>query len=257
MGSLRRPVGPLPSSIYWRRRAVALCVLALVTLLAVWAVGLGGAGGKHDEGGGSNGDRPAPSITPGPSGSGPAISSRPGGRDETGDGGTGTGGTGGEESAGGSGAASGSGGGGGRGAGTPAGRNLPDCSSSGVVLSVRSAKNSYAPDEKPEFRIVAENSSGTACKLDFTRKAASLTITYAGDDQEIWASGDCPRDTGQLLLAVPAGGEAAQKVTWDRKASEPRCSTPRAGSADPGTYLVEARADGLRTARVSFSLKKD
>ena len=235
-----------------------MCVLALVAFFAVWAIGLGGPGAKHDEGGGSNGDHPAPSITPGPSGSGPAISSRPGGRDETGDGGTGTGdGSAGDEgSTGGAGSASGSGGGG-RGAGAPAGQNLPDCSSAGVVLSVRSAENSYAPDEKPEFRIVAKNSSGSTCKLDFTRRAASLTITYAGDDQQIWASGDCPRDTGQLLLEVPAGGESSQKVTWDRTASEPRCETPRAGSARPGTYLVEARADGLRTARVSFSLKKD
>lgn len=237
-----------------------MCVLAVVTLLVVWAVGLGGSGGKHDEGGGSNGDHPAPSITPGPSGSGPAISSRPGGRDETGGGtdpGAGNDGAGDAGATGGPGATSGTGDSGGRGAAAPAGRNLPDCSSGGVELSVRSAKNSYAPDEKPEFRLVAENSSGSACKLDFTRKAASLTITHAGDDQQIWASGDCPRDTGQLLLAVPAGGEASQNVTWDRTASEPRCASPRAGSAGPGTYLVEARADGLRTARVSFSLKKD
>lgn len=235
-----------------------MCVIALLTVLVVWAVGLGGSGGKHDEGGGSNGDHPATSITPGPSSSGPAIGSRPGGRDETGGGGTGgsEGGAGGEGPVGGAGSSPGSGGGG-RGVAAPGGRDLPDCSSSGVVLTVRSAKNSYAPDEKPEFELVAKNSSGSDCKMDFTRKSASLTITYTSDDQQIWASGDCPRNTGQLLLAVPSGGEASQKVTWDRKASEPRCETPRAGSARPGTYLVEARADGLRTARVSFSLKKD
>lgn len=240
-----------------------MCILALLTFGVVWAVNLTGSGDRNDQGGGSNGDRPASSITPGPTGSGPAISSRPGGRDETGGGGTG-GGTGsggqdggGEDGAGtGDGSGSGSGSGGGRGAAAPGVRGLPDCSSDDVALTVRSTKNAYAPDEKPEFELVAENATGSDCKLDFTR-GASLTITHAADDEQVWASGDCPRETGQLLLAVPAGEKATEKITWNRKPSEPRCATPRAGSTGAGTYLVEARADGLHTARVSFALKKD
>ncbi|MGW8381104.1 hypothetical protein [Streptomyces sp. ODS28] len=89
MGSLRNPIGPLPSSIYWRRRAVALAVLALLVLLIVWAFSLGGGGGSSDQGKGGNGGGPANSITPGPTDSGPAISERPGGRDEVGSGGSG------------------------------------------------------------------------------------------------------------------------------------------------------------------------
>src|SRR5690606_18411423 len=84
VGSLRNPVGPLPSSIYWRRRAVLLSVLALSALLITWGVTAGGGGG-HGHENGANGKNPAPSITPGPSSSGPAISQAPGGRDETGD----------------------------------------------------------------------------------------------------------------------------------------------------------------------------
>ena len=47
MGSLRNPVGPLPSTIYWRRRAVLLSVLGLLALLTVWVVGTGGGGVYH------------------------------------------------------------------------------------------------------------------------------------------------------------------------------------------------------------------
>ncbi|MEU6406910.1 hypothetical protein [Streptomyces sp. NPDC046985] len=115
MGSLRNPVGPLPSSIYWRRRAVMLSALALTALLAVWLFVSGGGGGRHN-GGGSDGKHPTPSaITPGPSGSGPAISQHPGGR-----GGSGGSDTGGSGSSSGSGSASGgadSGGGNGGGGG--------------------------------------------------------------------------------------------------------------------------------------------
>ncbi|MYV52932.1 hypothetical protein GT042_10540, partial [Streptomyces sp. SID3212] len=91
MGSLRNPVGPLPSPIYWRRRAVAATLIALLALLVVWIVTSGEDGGKKNDDR-SDGANPATSITPGPSGSGPAISEQPGGRDESG----GTGGGGGD-----------------------------------------------------------------------------------------------------------------------------------------------------------------
>ncbi|MGQ4516969.1 hypothetical protein [Streptomyces sp. DW26H14] len=98
MGSLRNPVGPLPSSIYWRRRSVAAVLIVLVAALIAWIVTSGGGGGKkHDDRGG--GPAPATSITPGPSGSGPTIGGEPGGRDTSGggsDGGSG-GGSGGDD----------------------------------------------------------------------------------------------------------------------------------------------------------------
>ncbi|MGP3952043.1 hypothetical protein [Streptomyces sp. 7N604] len=266
MGSLRNPVGPLPSSIYWRRRAVVLSVVALLALLGVWALNSTGSGGDGGRGNGADGTGPAESITPGPSSSGPAISQRPGGRDESeggdgggsGTGGAGDDGAGGGDSAGGDGASgAGGGSGSGGGAGIPAGASLPDCRAGSVQLSVRSVKNSYGPSEKPKFEIVAKNSSGKACKVDFGAKSAVMTITFADDDDPFWASDDCPADDGRVLLQVPAGGETSRSVVWDRKPSEPKCATPSAGSAKPGTYLVEVQATGLSTARVSFSLRKD
>ncbi|WP_251070315.1 hypothetical protein [Streptomyces sp. ISL-96] len=77
---MRNPVGPLPSSIYWRRRAVALSLLVLLALVILWIVmSAGGSGDKND--GAHSGATPAPStITPGPDSSGPAITEDPGGR---------------------------------------------------------------------------------------------------------------------------------------------------------------------------------
>ena len=130
MGSLRNPIGPLPSSIYWRRRAVALALLIGILFLVIWAFGWGGSGdGGSDEGKGSGGGGPASTITPGPSSSGPVNSERPGGRDESDGGGSGSGGSGGsggsddggEDTGGGSGGGSGSGSGGSSGGGAGGG----------------------------------------------------------------------------------------------------------------------------------------
>ncbi|MFJ4473332.1 hypothetical protein ACIP2X_38360 [Streptomyces sp. NPDC089424] len=285
MGSLRNPVGPLPSSIYWRRRVIMLSVVALLALLVTWVVTSGGGGGRDNGAGGSDGKNPAPSITPGPSGSGPAISEAPGGRDESDDEGSGgsdagdgsddgTGGGAGDGSDEGSGGGAGAGGSqgsdtGGSGAGSsgggvgtgdalPAGSSLPDCAPGKVTLTLRSVRNSYSPDETPAFRLTAKNTSGGDCKVDLGPKGAVLTVTQAGgDDDAYWSSADCPKGSGNLLYRVPAGQSITYTVEWDRKPSASSCGTPPAGVAGPGTYLLEGKAAGYGTLRASFVLDAD
>lgn len=275
VGSLRNPIGPLPSTIYWRRRAVLLTAVALLALLVTWVVTSGGGNGKNTADG-SNGKNPAPSITPGPDSSGPAISEAPGGRDESpgsdtsgsGDGsddGSGSGSTSGGTGSG-SGSSSGSDGAGsgtdGKGGGAsgeqvPASSSLPNCTASSVRLTVRSAQNAYEPGEKPTFELIARNSSGSDCKVGLGPEDAVVTITQADGDDEIWSSADCPKSAGSLTFRVPAGGSAAYTVTWDRTESAPNCATTSGGSASAGTYLVEAKAPGLTKAQTSFVLAKD
>ncbi|WP_190155762.1 hypothetical protein [Streptomyces litmocidini] len=283
MGSLRNPVGPLPSTIYWRRRAVAACLVALLALLAVWAVTSGDGGGKKPNDA-ANGSSPTPpSITPGPSGTGPAISQQPGGRDESGDSGE----TGGDNGgAGGSdadadadaGTASGAegaagvtgtgkngdtdGAGGDGGAGTGAGRQvpadspLPNCPATALDLTLRSTKVTYEAGEKPRFQLVAKNTSNTTCKADFGPRRAVLTISD-DRDQEVWSSADCPRPGTPLLLRVSAHATVTHTVEWDRRRSASQCATTPAGQAGPGTYLVEAEFPGAKVLAASFRLAKD
>ncbi|WP_128382134.1 hypothetical protein [Streptomyces cavernae] len=285
MGSLRNPVGPLPSSIYWRRRAVLLSILALLSLLIVWIVSSGGGGSKNNSGG-SNGKNPAPSITPGPSGSGPAISQAPGGRDESSGGGSSTGGSAGSSggSEGGSGGGSeggseggsggsagsagssgssgssgdgGSGGGGAVGEQVPAGSSLPECTSSSVQLTLRSLHNSYSPGQKPVFELTAKNVSGSDCKIGLGPEQAVVTITESTDDKTVWASDDCPKSDGSVYFLVPAKAAITHTISWDRKPSAPECGTPPAGSAAADTYLVQAKVPGFTKAQTSFVLAKD
>ncbi|WP_306318626.1 MULTISPECIES: hypothetical protein [unclassified Streptomyces] len=274
MGSLRNPIGPLPSSIYWRRRVVLLSIVALLALLIVWIVNLGGGGGKNGAGG-SGGDHPTASITPGPSGTGPAISEHPGGRDESGgsgggsgSGGGGTGSGGGSDSGAGSGgsddAAGGDSGDSGGGSGgtssgdqVPAGSSLPDCTAGSVSLKVRSVHNSYAPGDKPKLQLVAKNSTDKSCKVDLGPKTAVVTITKAEEDKPFWSSDDCPAGAGSMVLRAPAGGTVQRDFTWDLRPSAARCATPPAGTAGPGTYLVEVKAAQLPEAQASFVLKED
>ncbi|WP_338896722.1 hypothetical protein WBG99_14570 [Streptomyces sp. TG1A-60] len=277
MGSLRNPIGPLPSSIYWRRRAILLTVVGLLALLVAWVVTSGGGGGGN-EAGEPNGKNPVTSITPGPSGSGPAISQAPGGRDESGDEASSRGdGSGADSGSGsgsdsGSGSGSGSGGAGAAGGGTsddggkngsssgeqvPANSSLPDCTAGAVKLTVRSVRNAYVPGVNPTFELIARNSSGGDCKLDLGPDNTVVTITPADADDAFWSSEDCHETAGSLVFKVPAGDRVTYTVEWNRDPSEPNCATPSADPAAAGTYLVEAEAPGLATARTSFVLEKD
>lgn len=289
MGSLRNPIGPLPSSIYWRRRAVALAILALLVLLSLWALSLNG-GDTGNQGKGDDGKGPASSITPGPTDSGPAVSERPGGRDEsdgdggseggsgdTGDGGasggaggaggpgggsgwkpggSGSGDAGGTDGGDSAGGGSGSSGGSGGGAAVPAGSELPDCKRSDVTLSLRSVHKEYALGEKPEFELTAKNKRGTACKLDLGRTATVVTISDS-DDKKVWTSDDCVRDAEPALFQLSGSGHATHTFTWYGKPSAANCGTPAKGSVKPGDYEIEVEVKGVGKLDAPFELKKD
>ncbi|MFI1933221.1 hypothetical protein [Streptomyces sp. NPDC020330] len=246
-------------------------------MLIAWGVTSTGGGESRDDGK-SGGSDPVESITPGPSGSGPAISQQPGGRDESGsgedggsggsagssgsggsDGGASDGGSSDGASTGGAGTAGSDAGGGGTAGGqVPAGSPLPECEPAAVRLSLRT-KVSYGPDDRPKFELIAKNTSSATCKADFGPKSAVLTVTEAGgeDDDPVWSSKDCPAATGPLFLKVPAGATVIHTVDWNRTLSAPGCVTPPAGKAGPGTYLLEAKVPGEPVQRASFVLAKD
>ncbi|MER5351764.1 hypothetical protein ABT093_15720 [Kitasatospora sp. NPDC002551] len=289
MPSLRQPVGPLPASIYWRRRIVVLVAVVAVAALVIWLM--------TDQGGGGDGPQekaaqaapsqsqsqtPAQAITPGASPTGPVNNSRPGGGSASGGavGGSGggdvslsTGGTtggganpapatGGAAAGGGTGGASGSAGGGtggGTGGGgtggpppvnTPEVMALPVCASSQVTLNLAGAQNAYQPKDKPKLALTINNSSGTTCRLDLGRTASAITVT-ASNGERIWSSGDCPADRNSSWVQLPANGGLTETFTWDRVRSKPQCATADPAPAPAGTYLVVADLTGLSGGQAS------
>lgn len=263
MGSLSNPIGPLPSSIYWRRRAVALAVLAGLVLLVVWAFSL--SGGEKDDQGKNGGDGPVGTITPGPTDSGPAISERPGGRDEGGSGGgagTGSGGSGDAGTGGSSGGAGPGSDGGDSGWQIPAGKpgsgdgpKLPDCTATDVHVTVRSMQAAYGPGEQPEFELKAENTGGADCGIDLSAPSTVVQVTDA-EEEGVWSSADCRREAEPAFVPVPAKDSVTRTFVWGRKPSVPDCGTPPAGSSPAGSYSVEIEVGDFKKAYATFALKK-
>lgn len=268
MGSLRNPIGPLPSAVYWRRRFVVLAIALLLILLLLWAVNLvlsGGSGGGAQDNGKGPASGPATAITPGPTDNPSAtISDRPGGRDDLDENeseseGADADGDGDADGAdGGKGAGGGSGGSGTDGedvSGDGAVGGLRVCAAEDLKLSLRSARNEYAPGTRPKITLTVSNTAATACAVDFAPTATVITISDV-DDTTVWSSDHCPTGQDARTARVPAGGTASHTVRWKRERSAENCATPDTKAVAAGTYLVEARLRGL-TAQTSFVLAKD
>ncbi|MFI9269481.1 hypothetical protein ACIGXM_01955 [Kitasatospora sp. NPDC052896] len=284
MPSLRQPVGPLPASIYWRRRLVVLAALALVVIVALWLTV--GQGGKQNVRSASPAPTPTAvsSITPGATPTGPAISTVPGGSTGSSGGGSGSGssggGAGGSTAAGddsggtvgsggtgggstGGGNSAGGGGGSGSGSGAPpintgAVLALPVCTASQLTLELAGSQASYQPDQKPTFELKVRNASGTPCRVDLSQAASAITVNSAGG-QRIWSSADCVTDKQSRWVEVSPATALTETFVWDRSRSKPQCATPSDTTPAPdGNYLVQAEltgpAGGPVPARTSTNL---
>jgi hypothetical protein len=254
VASFLHPLGPLPPSVYWRRRAVLLGV-PLVLILA-FAFSCGGSNPK--QGTRTSATQPVsppstgpgviqpsvmPTGTPGPGSYYPPVGPSDG---DTGGGpttgsGSGVGGdTGGDNgSSGGSSSTTGAG-----------------CSLSLTLTLDRTPADgvaTYPSGQDPDFVIAAKNSGTGNCLLDVSGKGIVITVTDpAVNNAPVWTSSTCAGAADSRALGP---GDAYQTtIVWQRSRSEASCpqNPPTAGT---GTFLVTATANGATAASVQFVLQ--
>jgi hypothetical protein len=262
VGSLRNPVGPLPSSIYWRRRVVASALVLVIAALVIWAVTRGSGGGGHGNGasGPTGSHTPIGTITAGPTPSGTHISGRPGGRDTApsdSDGGTGdgtsagdtgsaagdtAGSTAGSTAGDDSGATAGSGSDGGTSSGTSAGTGTSGSGGAGT-----SAGSGPSGDQVPAGSTLPNCSPGTV----------SLALT---SDQNTYADGQTPvlrlraTNSGSVTCKLDFGPRSAVfTVTKNPEGSHVWASNDCPANASP--YLLQVPAHGSTTYTLNWSAK--
>ncbi|MGW4892437.1 hypothetical protein ACWEQL_09245 [Kitasatospora sp. NPDC004240] len=284
MPSLRQPVGPLPASIYWRRRVIVLAAVAAVIALIAWLMSDQDGGGDGPSGKAAQPvptGSPAQALTPGATPSGPARPGAVGGGSGGGGGAVGgsgggdvslgTGGSGGGSAAaggtstgggagsGGSGSgASGAGstGGGGTGSGGTGGggNGAPPVNTAEVMalpvcasgqIALELSSAQNAYQPKEKPRVVLTvRNSGPNCRADLGRTTSTITM-MASNGERVWSSGDCPADKANAWVQIPANGGLTETFTWDRGRSKPQCATPDATPAPAGGYLVVAELSGV------------
>jgi preprotein translocase subunit SecG len=216
MSSLLRPVGHLPASVYWVRRALVLVVLVvlLVLLLRLFGGG-GGAGGGQDPV--NSAAQQATSRTPSEPGAGPNTAPTQSGT---------------------SGPAK---------AGQP---NDTKCAGTDVRISVLPASRTITSGTRLNFAIRL-SAVRTQCTATIDPTVLSLTIT-SGKDQ-IWTTTHCEQAISRATMILAVGKESTSTVAWYGRRSGPGC-LPGQLVAKPGTYVATAVYDGRASTPQAFKI---
>lgn len=257
------PVGPLPPSVYWRRRAVATIAVVLVLAGLVWALSAalsadGGVEAAPDPA--TNTAPPSPvasrSALAVPPGGDPALPGTPGWGPvgmgtpapmRPGDGPTGP-----LLGAGATGAAGDTPAPSPRAAAPAPTPAAGPCADSALKVAARTDKPRYGSGERPLFSLVVTNTGKAPCTRDVgPARTAMAVVVKAGDG--LWGSDDCAPGGDPDVRTLAPGQEQVISLRWAGRTSLPGCPSGRA-TVPSGDYQLLTRLDDTVSAPAPFSL---
>jgi hypothetical protein len=227
------PHGPLPSQIYWRRRALALGIAVLVigVIAAVVVMVVMNSKGTDDKGAEQPGPTPAAAPTPlpgeNPEVKSPVVPPAPQVPAPT---------------------------------PTPTAAVVPppvlnegdDCPDSTLAVKGITNQPQYVVGDQPKFTMVVTNIGLVACQRD-VGAAVLAAYVYSLDNTRLWSNLDCAPSNETLVKTFNPGEQVTTEVTWTGMGSAPDCPLPRQ-PIGPGTYNLIVQLGNLRSAAVPFIL---
>jgi hypothetical protein len=241
-----QPVGPLPATIYWRRRAAAIVATVLVLVLAVWLVvsltgGSGPGPAAQQSALSSSTTDPTTSTTapttPTPTTTTPTPTTTTSAATTTTQ------------------------------APVPAPTTAPAapvapapapatpaaCPDAAVGLTAQVAAPSYAVGEQPVFRILITNTSAAACTRDLDAGLQQVLVYSADGATRLWSSNDCFPGKSVDVPVLNPGEVKTYSVKWSGTTSEPTCQADRT-VVPAGSYTVVVTLGGLSSPPLPFTI---
>jgi hypothetical protein len=227
-----RPVGPLPSAVYWRRRLLVL--LGLVGVLG----GGGWLGVAAVTGGNASGDTvvagatsaapvPVPALeqvlpslaavqvpTPAPTSAPPAApeTSTP----------------------------------------PPGPVSGGPCTDDMISVTVRPDPATAPAGSKPTFTVEVTNTSPVACVRPLDKGLQEVILIDAAGNR-VWGSNDCFPEASTDTRTLQPGELVGFPVLWSGLSSVPGCTGDRT-TPGPGSYVLRARLDTKVSADAGFTI---
>jgi hypothetical protein len=242
------PVGPLPASVYWRRRAVAFAGVVGVLLL-FWAI-LPGGGGDGGQGRAAAIGSPSPGATAPVDPSGLTASPATDDPGRAADDGSATGGsiTGGPANGGSATAPAPT-------SRQPAPKPTPapkPCTDAELRLAVSPAQPAYLVGQAPVLRLQVRNVAEVPCTRDLGA-ALQEVLLYHGSTR-LWSSNDCYPEGERDQELMRPGVLYTFSVTWSGLSSRPKCFGDRS-RVGAGSYALVGRLGSLVSPRAALTLR--
>jgi hypothetical protein len=244
-------VGPLPASVYWRRRWVAIASAVSVLALLAWGTSALVTGGPDTAG--SPTVRPATraavsapqQASPSPAAP-PQAAPQPGteGPEEPGPSATAT-----------------------------TERLVPDdtprasspvpspapvpptgpvpCTNDMLAVTAEVDRPEHRVGDRPLLRLVVVNTSDQPCVRDLDPVRQEIVVWSADGSERLWSSNDCSRAEGVDLRTLVPGQPVASSVRWAGRTSAPGCPAARS-TVPPGSYRVMSRVDDVISSPTPF-----
>ncbi|MGY1993188.1 hypothetical protein [Mycolicibacterium fortuitum] len=226
------PHGPLPSQIYWRRRALAIGIAVVVVgiIAAIVAVIMSSGSGSETKAADETAAAQAPPTPlPGenPEVKTPVVPPAQHAPQPT---------------------------------ATPTAAVTPppllkegdDCPDSTLAVKGITSQPEYVVGDQPKFTMVVTNIGLVACKRD-VGAAVLAAYVYSLDNNRLWSNLDCAPSNETLVKTFNPGEQVTTEVTWTGMGSAPQCPMPRQ-PIGPGTYNLMVQLGNLRSAPVPFIL---
>lgn len=220
------PSGPLPTGVYWRRRAAAIAMSVAAVVALAWVIGrlvdgepnpVQGASARASQPPSTRSSVPASRSSssasvpePAPSPSVPVTPPPP-----------------------------------------PPPPPGP-CPDTAIAVYAETDQPGYRVGQKPRFRLLIVNASPMACFRDVSRSIRELVLTTP-DGARVWSSNDCYSPPGEEVRLIQPGERLVFTVNWAGRTSAPGCPSRRR-AVQPGGYLVTGKLGAITGTPVPVQL---
>ncbi|MDG4665301.1 hypothetical protein [Mycobacterium sp. 236(2023)] len=127
-----------------------------------------------------------------------------------------------------------------------------DCPDSTLAVKGITNQPQFIVGDQPKFTMVVTNIGLVACQRD-VGAAVLAAYVYTLENNRLWSNLDCAPSNETLIKTFQPGEQVTTEVTWTGMGSAPNCPLPRQ-PIGPGMYNLVVQLGNLRSAPVPFIL---
>jgi hypothetical protein len=126
------------------------------------------------------------------------------------------------------------------------------CDPADITVEAATDRKTYTEDEQPVLSLVVRNQGEEACVLNVGTSQMEFLVTNA--DGRIFSSADCQQASQDLDRVIDPDGEERAPFEWSRTRSVAACTTVE-DEVTAGTYMLTTRLGVINSAPVEFTLE--
>lgn len=127
------------------------------------------------------------------------------------------------------------------------------CTDAMLAVAAEIDRPQHRVGDKPLLRLVIINTSAQPCVRDLDSARQEIVVWNRDQSAKLWSSNDCTNAASSDLRTLVPGQPVAFSVTWAGRTSTPGCAKPRT-VVPAGSYRVLTRLDDVISPPTMFTL---